>query len=136
MDLFDGGGNKGGRFPLTVLLRFRLARFRVSSGWPTGGAALVCEHPGMAGGLPIMWGVEIGDSWTVSVVGSSYLLGQRLPRRRRSFYFFTLPIYEKITPVDFLAESGNGIGRDLVEDGGYVTVGFFVKDRSIRARDG
>jgi len=62
MDLFDGMGNRGDRFPLIVLLRFRLARFLVSSVRATGGVTTVCERPGTARDRPIMWGVELGGS--------------------------------------------------------------------------
>ena len=47
-----------------------------------------------------------------------------------------LPIEEKKPPVDLLADNGNGIGRDLIEDGGDVTVELFVELRVIGARDG
>jgi len=90
----------------------------------------VCQLCGVsrsaAAGWFLLWGVPV-------------FLANVSPSGGGRFYFFTLafpPIYEKITPVDFLAESGNGIGRDLVEDGGYVTVGFCVKDRFIRGGDG
>ena len=47
-----------------------------------------------------------------------------------------LPIDEKNPPVDLLADNGNGIGRDLIEDGGDVTVELFVELRVMGARDG
>ena len=47
-----------------------------------------------------------------------------------------LPIDEKNPPVDLLADNGNGIGRDLIEDGGDVSVEFCVELRVIGARDG
>jgi hypothetical protein len=47
-----------------------------------------------------------------------------------------LPIDEKNPPVDLVADNGNGIGRDLIEDGGEVTVELCVKLRLIGARDG
>jgi hypothetical protein len=47
-----------------------------------------------------------------------------------------LPIDEKNPPVDLLADSGNGIGRDFIEDGGDVNVEFCVILRVMGARDG
>jgi len=128
MDLFDGGGNRGGRFPLTVLLRFRLARFCVSPGRPTAGATIVCERPGMARGPPTIWGVEVGGSWMGFCCGGvPVFLADVFPGEGGRFSFFTLaflPIDEKNPPVDLLADSGNAIGRDLIDDGGDVTVEF------------
>lgn len=46
-----------------------------------------------------------------------------------------LPIDEK-NPPDLLADSGSGIGKDLNEDGGDVTVEVCVELRVIGARDG
>lgn len=53
--------------------------------------------------------------------------------------FFTLaflPRDEKNPPADLLADSGNGIGRDLIVDGGDVSVEFCVELLVIGARDG
>lgn len=47
-----------------------------------------------------------------------------------------LPIDEKNPPVDLLVDIGNGIGKDLIEDGGDVTDEACVKLRVIGARDG
>lgn len=57
--LSGGGGNREGRLPLTVLLRFWSVRFEFSSGREEGCATILCERPGIARGPPIMWGVEI-----------------------------------------------------------------------------
>jgi len=53
--------------------------------------------------------------------------------------FFTLaflPSDEKNPPVDLLTDNGNGIGRDLIEDGGDVTNEFSVELRVMGAREG
>jgi len=138
--LFGGGGNRGGRFPLTVLLHFRLARFCGSSGRATGGATTVCERPGMARGPPVILGVKLGGSWMGFCGGGvPVFLASVFPGEGGRFSFFVLallPIDEKNPPVDLLADSGNGIGRDLIEDGGDVTAECCVKDRVIGARDG
>jgi hypothetical protein len=56
---------------------------------------------------------------------------------RLSFFILAfLPIDEKNPPVDLLVDIGNGIGRDLIEDGGDVTAEPFVELRVIGARDG
>ena len=47
-----------------------------------------------------------------------------------------LPIDEKNPPVDLLADNGNGIGRDLIEEGGDVKVEVCVNVRVMGARDG
>ena len=47
-----------------------------------------------------------------------------------------LPSDEKNPPVDLVADIGNGIGRDLIEDGGDVTVEPCVELRVIGAREG
>ena len=47
-----------------------------------------------------------------------------------------LPIDEKNPPADLVADSGNEIGRDLIEDGGDVTVELFVELRVMETRDG
>lgn len=56
---------------------------------------------------------------------------------RLSFFILVfLPIDEKNPPVDLLADNGNGIGIDLIEDGGDVTAEPFVEVRVMGARDG
>ena len=47
-----------------------------------------------------------------------------------------LPMDEKNPPVDLVADNGNGIGMDFIEDGGDVTVEFRVELRDMGARDG
>lgn len=52
------------------------------------------------------------------------------------FILVFLPIDEKKPPVDLLADNGNGIGMDLIEDGGDVSAELFVELRLIGASDG
>ena len=52
------------------------------------------------------------------------------------FILVFLPIDEKNPPVDLVADRGNGIGMDLIEDGGDVTAEPLVELRVIGARDG
>ena len=138
MDLFDGGGKREGRFALTVLLRFGFDRFGVSSGRATGGTTILCERPGIARGPPTIRGVD--GSWIGFCGGGvSVLLVTVFPAEEGRLFLFRLaflPIDEKNPPVDLVVEIGNGIGRDLIEDGGEVTAEACVKLRVIGARDG
>ena len=140
MDLFDEG-NREGRFPLMVLLRLWSTCFLVSSGRATGFARVLYERPGMARGPPIIWGVELSGNWSgfcCGVVPDFLTVGVFPGEGGRSSFFMLafLPIEEKKPPVDLLADNGKGIGRDLIEDGGDVTVELFVELRVIGARDG
>ena len=140
MSLFDGGRNKEGRFPLTVLLRFGSACFWVSSRRATGCAMILCERPGIARGPPTIRGAELGGNGSGFCCGVvPVFLTNVFPGEGGCLSLFRLaflPIDEKNPPVDLLADNGKGIGRDLMEDGGDVTVELFVKLRVIGARDG
>jgi len=139
MYLFDEWGNREGRFPLMVLLRLGSPCFLVSSGRATGCATVLCDRPGIARGPPIIWGVEISGNWSglccgvVPVFLVNVFPGEGGPLSLFKLAF--LPMDEKNPPVDLLAKIGNGIGRDLIEDGD-VTVEFIVELRVIGARDG
>jgi len=138
--LVDGGGSTEGDFPLTVLLRFGSACFLVSSGRAAGCATILCDRPGIARGPPTMWGDEVGGNWMgfcrggVKVFSLNVFPGEggRFPFLKLAF----LPIDEKNPLADLLADNGNGIGRDLIDDGGDVSVEFCVELRVIGARDG
>jgi len=81
----------------------------------------------MARGPPIIWGVELGGSWMDFYCGVPAFSANVFPGEGGRFSCLTLaflPIDEKNPPVDLLADSGNAIGRDLIENGGDVTVRF------------
>jgi len=116
VDLFNGGENRGGRFPLTVLPRFRFACSRVSSGRATCGTTMVFERPRMARG-----GARSANFARCRVRGQLY-----------GFLLWGVPVF--LVDVDLLADNGNAIGRYLIEDGGDVIVE--SKDRVIGRETG
>lgn len=101
---------------------------------------MLCERPGIARGPPMMWGVEVCGNWIdFGCGGEPVFLTKVFTGEGGRFSFLMLaflPIDEKNPPVDFVADNGNGIGRDLIEDGGDVTDEFCVKLRVMGARDG
>lgn len=137
MYLFDGGWSLECGFPLTVLLRFGSACFLVSSRRAAGCVTMLCERPGIARGPPT---IEVGGNWTGFCCGGvEVFLLNDFPGEEGRFSLLKLvflPIDEKNPPVDLVADNGNGIGKDLIEDGGDVSVEFCVKLRVIGARDG